>query len=85
MPHDAHSARGMTFLVLQVLRTMVPVLARGWGARGRQASVGRAAIEHALSVFTWQSLVRRGGLNDDEAVDLLVALVSRAYGRPCAG
>lgn len=69
----------------EMLRAMVPVLTRGWGARGRQVSVGRAAIEHALSVFTWQSLVRRGGLADGEAVDVLVALVSRAYGRPCTG
>ena len=64
----------------EVLRAMVPVLARGWGARGRQASVGRAAIEHALSVFTWDSLVRRGGLSDDEAVSLLVTLVVAAFG-----
>ena len=64
----------------EVLRAMVPVLARGWGARGRQAIVGRAAIEHALSVFTWDSLVQRGGLSDDEAVSLLVRLVAAAYG-----
>ena len=64
----------------EVLRAMVPVLARGWGARGRRASVGGAAIEHALSVFTWDSLVRRGGLSDDEAVSLLVTLVVAAYG-----
>ncbi|MGH7687895.1 MAG: TetR/AcrR family transcriptional regulator [Candidatus Dormibacteria bacterium] len=69
----------------EVLRAMVPGLARGWGARGRRVSVGRASIEHALSVFTWQSLVRHGGLDDDEAVDALVALVERAYGRPCSG
>ena len=65
----------------EVLQAMVPVLARGWGARGRQAIVGRAAIEHALSVFTWDSLVRRSGLSDDEAVTLLVNLVLAAYGR----
>ena len=64
-----------------VLRAMVPVLARGWGARGRTSSVGRAAIEHALSVFTWDSLVKRGGLSDGEAVSLLIALVLTAYGR----
>ena len=63
----------------EVLRAMVPVLARGWGARGRQASVGRAAVEHGLSVFTWDSLVRRGGLSDGEAVSLLVTLVVAAY------
>ena len=65
----------------EVLRAMVPVLARGWVARGRQAIVGGAAIEHALSVFTWDSLVRRGGLNDDEAVTLLVSFVEAAYSR----
>ena len=69
----------------EVLRATVPVLARGWGTRGRRAVIGRAAIEHALSVFTWESLVRRGGLSDDEAVMLLVNLVLTAYGRRAQG
>lgn len=64
----------------EVLRAMVPVLARGWGARGRRATVGRAAIEHALSVFTWDSLVQRGGLTDEEAVELLARMVATAHG-----
>ena len=64
----------------EVIRAMVPVLERGWGARGRKSGVGRAAIEHALSVFTWDSLVKRGGLSDGEAVSLLTALVLAAYG-----
>lgn len=63
----------------EVLRAMVPLLAQGWGARGRRAVVGHAAIEHALSVFTWDSLVRRGGLEDREAVAMLVAMVESAY------
>ena len=65
----------------EVLNAMLPVLAKGWGARGRRVAVGRAAIEHALSVFTWQSLIRHGGLSDDEAVDLLVSLALVAFGR----
>lgn len=68
----------------EVLNAMLPVLAKGWDARGRRASVGRAAIAHALSVFTWQSLIRRGDLRDDEAVALLAGMVREAYGRPCA-
>lgn len=68
----------------EVLDAMLPVLARGWGARGRRTVIGRAAIEHALSVFTWQSLVRRCELTDGEAVALLVEMVRRAYGLPCA-
>ena len=69
----------------EVLQAMVPALERGWGARGRRALVGRTAIQHALSVFTWDSLVRRGGLADDEAVALLVNLVLAAYGRAGQG
>lgn len=64
---------------------MAPALSTGWGARGRRSAVGRAAVEHAVAVGTWDSLVRRGGLSDDEAVSLLVNLVLAAYGRAAQG
>ncbi len=65
----------------EVFERMAPALSAGWGERGRRAAVGRAAVEHAVAVSTWDSLVRRGGLTDDEAVALLVNLVTAAYGR----
>lgn len=54
------------------------VLLEGWGARGRRREVLRAAIAHATSPMTWQSLVRQQGLGDDEAVALLTAMVLSA-------
>jgi hypothetical protein len=57
------------------MRALNQVLLEGWGARGRRREVLRAAIAHATSPLTWQSLVRQQGLGDDEAVELLTAMV----------
>jgi AcrR family transcriptional regulator len=43
--------------------------------RGRRRRVSRAAIAHALEFESWQSLVRRQGLDRDEAIELLMRLV----------
>jgi hypothetical protein len=51
------------------------VLARGWKRRGGRRRLLLAAIEHALDLKTWQSLVRERGLSDVEAIGLLVGLV----------
>jgi AcrR family transcriptional regulator len=56
-------------------RTMRDVLARGWKRRGRRRRLLLAALDHALDLKTWQSLVRERGLSDDEAVELLICLV----------
>jgi AcrR family transcriptional regulator len=50
-------------------------LARGWKRRGRRRRLLLAAIEHALDLKTWQSLVRERGLSDAEAIELLINLV----------
>ena len=52
--------------------------ARGGNRRGRRHRLLLAALEHALDVKTWQSLVRERGLTDDEAIDLLVCFVACA-------
>lgn len=57
---------------------MRDVLARGWARRGRRRRLLLAALEHALDLRTWHSLVRERGLSDEDAIDLLVGLVSRA-------
>jgi AcrR family transcriptional regulator len=36
----------------------------------------RAAVAHAMSFWTWRSLCHEHGLSDDEAVDLMVDLVT---------
>lgn len=61
-----------------LLYAMTGVLLKGWGVRGRQRDVLRAAIAHATSVSTWQSLVMQQRLTGEEAVELLVDLVVAA-------
>lgn len=58
-----------------LLRAMNGVLLEGWGLRGRRRDVLRAAIAHATSVTTWQSLVEQQGLTDQEAVGVLTGMV----------
>jgi AcrR family transcriptional regulator len=50
------------------------LLAEGWKI-GSEADVLVAAIGHAVSFQTWQSLVREQGLDDDQAIALMVRLV----------
>lgn len=52
------------------------VLLRGRGLRGAARRRVRAAIGHALSFVTWQSLTREQGLDDRQAADLMSRLVA---------
>jgi AcrR family transcriptional regulator len=54
---------------------MRDVLARGWKRRGRHRRALLAAIAHSLDLATWESLVRRNGLPETDAVELLVRMV----------
>jgi hypothetical protein len=58
-----------------LMRALNGVLLEGWGLRGRRRDVLRAAIAHATSVTTWQSLVDQQGLTTEEAVGLLTGMV----------
>lgn len=63
---------------LKFLEEMRDVLILGLGpGAGRTV---RAAVSHALDFRTWQSLVRQHGLDRDQAVDLMTALVLQAAG-----
>jgi AcrR family transcriptional regulator len=61
-----------------LLRAMTGVLLEGWRVRGRRRDVLRAAIAHATSVSTWQSLITQQKLTDKEAVGVLTAMVVAA-------
>lgn len=63
------------------LRAAPGVLAEGWGTRAHRIRLLRAALSHAVSVETWQSLVQQHGLEDGEAIELLVVMVQVAAGR----
>jgi AcrR family transcriptional regulator len=53
-------------------------LMRGRRARGRPRVRVAATIAHALDFATWRSLTREHGLQADEAVELMIALVAAA-------
>jgi AcrR family transcriptional regulator len=59
-------------------RSRVEILGKGFRARGRPARRLHAALRHALHIQTWQSLCGDGGLDNDEAVELMVATVLAA-------
>jgi AcrR family transcriptional regulator len=56
-------------------QTVRAALERGWNTRGSKRARLRAAIGHAIEFDTWRSLTRREGLDDAEAVELMVRLV----------
>jgi AcrR family transcriptional regulator len=60
------------------LAAATDVLMRGRGLRGNAAKRVRAAVGHALSFATWQSLAREQGLDDRQAADLMCRLVTAA-------
>jgi AcrR family transcriptional regulator len=53
-------------------------LMRGRHERGRARKRVRAAIGHAITFATWRSLVREHGLDQREAVELMVSMVDQA-------
>jgi len=59
---------------LESWRTVKDVLDRGWQTRGLKRTQLRAVIGHAVEFDTWRSLTRRDGLDDVDAVELMVSL-----------
>ena len=53
-------------------------LMAGRRERGRRRERVTAAIGHAITFATWHSLVREHGLDQSEAVDLMVSMVGQA-------
>jgi len=68
-------------LRLAYLGMAIDALLTGRRERGHARRRVKAALTHALSFPTWQSLVRDNGLADDEAVTLMAGMVEAA-GRP---
>lgn len=60
------------------------LLAEPWGEAGN-ARLHRAAIGHAISFQTWQSLVCNEGLSDGEAVELMLGTICAAVTGPRCG
>jgi len=60
---------------LRYWETVRLTLDSGWTTRGPRRGLTRAVIGHAVEFETWRSLVRRQGLDDLAAADLMVELV----------
>lgn len=62
------------------LDAVADAIVTGRPERGRARARLRAAVGHAISFPTWQSLVRQQGLAETDAVALMAALVESAGG-----
>ena len=51
------------------------VLATGWRVEDKQLGLFLAALGHALDFQAWRSLVRQQGLDDEQAVEVIVGMV----------
>ena len=68
------------------LDAVAAAIIAGRPERGKARRRVQAAVGHAVSFPTWQSLVRQQGLEDAEAVAVMAALVESAGGaRPAKG
>jgi AcrR family transcriptional regulator len=65
-------------MFLALLEQMRAVLIRGRREHGRARRRVSAAITHALAFETWRSLTREGGIDDGEAVVLMIGTVNAA-------
>ena len=72
----AMSAASGAFLAY--LELAVDAIVAGRPERGRARRRVRAAVGHAIGFPTWQSLVRRQGLTDAEAIALMAEMVGAA-------
>jgi AcrR family transcriptional regulator len=61
--------------VFEWFATIRETLLRPWPLRGRRRGLLRAAIGHAVEFSSWDSLARRQGLPDEDAVEAMVAMV----------
>lgn len=62
----------------QFMATIAEILMRGRRLRGKARDRTRAAVAHAISFRTWQQLTEAGGLEDEEAAELMRRLVAAA-------
>ena len=67
--------REMAEPYLQHWDRMRYVLATGWGAQDQRLTLLLAALGHALDFQTWRSLVRQQGLDNEQAVGLMMKMV----------
>jgi AcrR family transcriptional regulator len=67
--------REMAEPYFQLWERMQYVLVTGWGVEDERLALLLAALGHALDFQTWRSLVRQQGLNDEQAIEVMVGMV----------
>ncbi len=60
---------------LQLFERVRYILATGWGVEDEGLDLLLATLGHALDFQTWRSLVRQQGLNDEQAVEVMMGMV----------
>ena len=78
---DAPSVEAMAKPVarrIAYFEAAIDAVVAGRPERGHARRRVKAAVGHAMSFPTWQSLVRQNGLDDDEAVALMAGMVEAA-------
>lgn len=75
----------VTTPVFALIERMAALLAAGWEVPAGRRDLFRSAIGHALDFHAWRSLARGQGLTDEQAVELMIAMVcALADGSNCA-
>jgi AcrR family transcriptional regulator len=67
--------REMAEPYFQLFEQMRYVLATGWQVEDQRLALLLATLGHTLDFQTWRSLVRQQGLDDEQAVELVVKMV----------
>lgn len=77
----AHTPAGARRRFLAYFDRVHAILMAGRRERGRARKRVAAALGHATGFATWQSLVRQQGLDQDDAVALMLSMVDAAAAR----
>jgi AcrR family transcriptional regulator len=72
---DVPAAQEVARPMMQHWQHVRDVLATGWGGDDGHQRILLALIGHAIGFWTWKSLVREQGLDDDQAVEAMVTMV----------
>jgi AcrR family transcriptional regulator len=78
--HESPALREVAEPLVQYWLHVREVLDEGWQAHGRQRTLLRAAVGHAIAFETWHSLTGREGLSDAAAAAAMVELVGAVEG-----
>lgn len=68
--------REMAEPYFQLFERMRYVLATGWGVEDEQLALLLALLGHALDFQTWHSLTRQQALSNEQAVEVMVGMVT---------